>query len=49
MDSLEHMAHLADFGRWNVAEYIPVEMHHATLDPVQNGTVLRQQRPHRLA
>jgi hypothetical protein len=31
MDSLEHMAHLADFGRWNVAEYIPVEMHHATL------------------
>jgi hypothetical protein len=27
MDSLEHMAHLANFGRWNVAEYIPVEMH----------------------
>ena len=25
MDSLEHMAHLADVGRWNVAEYIPVE------------------------
>jgi hypothetical protein len=31
MDSLEHMARLADFGRWKVAEYIPVEMHHATL------------------
>ena len=39
MDSLEHMAHLADFGRWNVAEYIPVEMHHATL-PASFGQVL---------
>ena len=38
MDSLEHMAHLADFGRWNVAEYIPVEMHHATL-PASFGQV----------
>ena len=25
MDSLEHMADLADFGRWNVAEYIPIK------------------------
>ena len=32
------MAHLADFGRWNVAEYIPVEMHHATL-PASFGQV----------
>ena len=39
MDSLERMAHLADFGRWNVAEYIPVEMHHATL-PASFGQVL---------
>ena len=29
MDSLEHMAHLADLGRRHVAEDIPVEMHHA--------------------
>src|SRR3982074_3835939 len=41
MDSLEHMAHLADFGRWNVAEYIPVEMHHAPL-PANFGHALRQ-------
>ena len=39
MDSLEHMAHLADFGRWNEAEYILVEMHHATL-PASFGQVL---------
>jgi hypothetical protein len=26
LDSLEHMAHLADLGRWHVAEDIPVEM-----------------------
>jgi hypothetical protein len=31
MDSLEHMAHLADLGRRHVAEDIPVEMHHAAL------------------
>jgi len=39
MDSLEHMADLADFGRWNMAEYIPVEMHHATL-PASFGQLL---------
>ena len=31
MNSLEHMAHLADLGRRYVAEDIPVEMHHAAL------------------
>ena len=31
--------HLADFGRWNVAEYIPIKMHHAAL-PARFGQVL---------
>jgi hypothetical protein len=33
------MAHLADFGPWNVAEYIPIKMHHAAL-PARFGQVL---------
>ena len=31
MDGLKHTAHLADLGRRHVAEYSPVEVHHATL------------------
>ena len=40
MDSLEHMAHLADLGRWHVTEDVPVEMHHAAL-PSRLGQMLR--------
>ena len=35
MDSLEHMAHLADLGRRHVAEDIPVERHHRVVEKVQ--------------
>jgi len=31
MDGLEHMADFPNLGHWNVAEDVPVKMHHAPL------------------
>ena len=40
MDGFEHAAHVADFGRWHVAENVPIEMNHATL-PLSLGQIFR--------